>query len=384
MRSRRRSTILDMFGPGTDLAISLFATMAVGFVWMSGLRTTLAGELDLSRGRETVNATQLQAAIERSERLETELASLRAQRDQGSTASARLAALEVELAEAQARELELKQVQAQAASMAAERDSAIAREVAARRALDELRSTTGPLERQRQLEAELEKSRQDLRAMEVRVSAASADRDRAVADSQRRLLELQDRILKPLGDVLLTIRVSGKIPAGTDLELFVQDPQDRIVYFDHPRLVEGHAEVVRMVLSEDFQRVSGKDEEVLFAVRTSHVVGKPYLVGCLVRERGAWKPRPIPEGVPIEWSVTLAPEGAAPQRLAGSASIPSTSTVYYQEGATLPAFTLLPFVASFEVVDGKLSDVALPKFLRGYGPASADSTGAEVHKMRDK
>ena len=130
------------------------------------------------------------------------------------------------------------------------------------------------------------------------------DKEAVLAD---RVKELQDRALKPLDVAKLVVKVSTKaLPAWLDLDLYVQDPEDKICYWKEPRILTDYAETSMLIPSEDLRGVGTSAEEIFYSVRLIPASPNPtYLVFVMLRENGRQQP-PEPLSVLVEWNVEFA------------------------------------------------------------------------------
>ena len=93
-----------------------------------------------------------------------------------------------------------------------------------------------------------------------RAEAKAEELSAVVEKHERRQLEEQERILRPLETAELVVRIfSEGLPSSLDLDLYVQDPNDRLCYWHNPRIVSLDAETGMLISSEDMRGSRGGD-----------------------------------------------------------------------------------------------------------------------------
>ena len=97
-----------------------------------------------------------------------------------------------------------------------------------------------------------------------RAEAKAEELSAVVEKHERRQLEEQERILRPLETAELVVRIfSEGLPSSLDLDLYVQDPNDRLCYWHNPRIVSVDAETGMLISSEDMR--GSRAEEIFYS-----------------------------------------------------------------------------------------------------------------------
>ncbi|MCP3917976.1 MAG: hypothetical protein GY711_20710 [bacterium] len=377
---RRKPWDFDLFGPGTDLSISLFAIMAVGFIWMSGLRKVAAGELDLTE-------IQLDNLKSDSAQREEEVRALKPLLERYEAAYST-----PELAESSTERLRSAEKAEREATR--ERDTARADHERAKESLerverslrlrkDQARSLKDTEAKLRAAQAALATATDELAAARRRQGAAvSAAVSATRREEERKYKELQDRILKPFPNARLVVSIEGDVPADADLDLHLQLPpsKNEIVNYMSPRVFHGAArkEVGVLVLSEDFQRVSGTSEEVFYGLDA--VTGPPYMLACMVRQYGP----AASISIKVKWTVQLFDaRGQELDQATGTRFVRATGRVHMNPGSA-PVYTGLNFLAAIEVRGNNLVAGPMPTQFRGWSTGKIEAGATEQERFRDK
>ena len=318
-RTRRGREEAQLFGPGTDLSISLFAIMAVGFVWMFGIRDTLAGELELSE----IEVGRLSTASDTSK---TETETLKNQLDLYSLIF----------------------------------DSpAAARRILAEHKVWSRAKSRWSRER-RAMRTELDKAEAELSLARRQATTASEEAGLQSA----RYLALQAKVLQPVPEARLRISVNASLAEGEDIDLYVQTPrmEGAVASYTNPRIFkDSHRmeETGVLVLSEDFKRIADEDQESFLSTEIEESRDSPYLIGCMIRRNDSAF-RLINRDV--KWAVeVLDPQTGLPTRTrAGTATIKYSGSVYKNTDAATPSYTGLVLIAAADVSANNIRKVELP------------------------
>jgi len=199
-----------------------------------------------------------------------------------------------------------------------------------------------------------------------------------------------DRVLRPLTNALLAVRIKGKNARDDlDLDLYVQDPQDRLCYWRNPRVDDGESEVGTLIPSEllmtlqDFDESTGRTstiDEAFYSMEFDPSSSdRPYLVFGMLRETGS-RPTGSKIDQEIEWEVVVRPPGQSDQVLNGTVVIPTSGRVLVQKSGQ-PIYTgLVPLFGFSRLSRDTFEPVvvvpgSLPKMLRGWEEGKASKIG---------
>ena len=200
--------------------------------------------------------------------------------------------------------------------------------------------------------AEIEKQRDRLRETLEEKNELLAKKNRLI-EKQKRMLEQKQRLLEKyrrrarklaaqLADLKegllrtpdeaeLVVKISADLPENLDLDLFVQDPKDRLTFYRNREIWTENRQVATLILSEYLKRtLEGQIEEVFYSANMIPSPGgaeEMYLVYCILRDRGGGKPRRLDEPMTVEWEIWLKDRGGdriAGETYGGKLNIPAT------------------------------------------------------------
>jgi hypothetical protein len=186
--------------------------------------------------------------------------------------------------------------------------------------------------------------------------------------------------LRPLSKAPVVVRIrSRKIRADLDLDLYVQDPLDRLCHWKVPRIENRQAEVATLIPSELLVGVEADAEAEETKLFTEEVyystellagpASRPYLVFCMLRETGA-HPTLTPIAQPVDWEIVINRKDQDPVRLSGQTIVSQSGRVMAQ--STGDFYVGLVPLAGFHLQSAvqpepiPLSSEELPEVLRGW------------------
>jgi len=258
------------------------------------------------------------------------------------------------------------------------------------------------------LNAEITRLQQELAQAQARLDselAANRKLKEALALAEKRLDQVQgllrersEQILKPLSRALLTVRIRSRNLSETfDLDLYVQDPRDRICSWRNPRIQSERAEMATLIPSEYLQNIEVTDGELDADTLTEEAyysaeivpgsTERPYVVFCMLRETTGQAAASKLEQ-PVEWEIVYNAPGRPPIRRMGTTVVPRSGKVMVQASGDL-YLRLFP-LAGFHVMDESVADLRIlerdeiPDLPRGWQKNRLQEGAAPYVKFPDQ
>jgi hypothetical protein len=198
--------------------------------------------------------------------------------------------------------------------------------------------------------------------------------------AQSVIRDRNERVLRPLNGAPLVVRIRARnLRMDLDLDLYVQDPNDRLCNWKYPRVENRRAEVATLIPSEHLATFETEGETGLTNVLTEEAYysaellpsqsNRPYLVFCMLRETGD---RPTGEQISqaVDWEVVVNRKDEPIVRLFGQATVRQSGRVmvqstgdFYQGLVPLAGFYWESITAA---VPKQIPADALPEVLRGW------------------
>lgn len=192
-------------------------------------------------------------------------------------------------------------------------------------------------------QAELAKARSEiaeLRARNTQLAGALRLNEDQLKKIQGLLRQRSEQILRPLNNAVLVVRIrSHNLAENLDLDLYVQDPLDRICNWRNPRIQTDRAETATLIPSEylrsieiqkDGQADVGMTQEAYYSAELlPSSSANPYVVFCMLREVGTGGAGP-PLQQEVDWEVEWKPKSGQIARLTGSTVIRQSGRVMVQ------------------------------------------------------
>ncbi|HBH51093.1 MAG TPA: hypothetical protein DDY91_04285 [Planctomycetaceae bacterium] len=192
--------------------------------------------------------------------------------------------------------------------------------------------------------------------------------------------ERHEAILRPISKAPVVVRIlSRQMRPDLDLDLYVQDPLDRLCHRKVPRIETRQAAVATLIPSEllvnvetdtDSQATQLSTEEIYYSTELlAGPASRPYLVFCMLRETGEHR---TSEQIaqPVNWEVVINRKDQEPVRLTGQTIVSQTGRVMVQStgdfyvGLVPLAGFHLQSVAQPEPIQVPTEE--LPEVLRGW------------------
>ncbi|MFN7767105.1 MAG: hypothetical protein ACK5UC_07860 [Planctomycetaceae bacterium] len=245
--------------------------------------------------------------------------------------------------------------------------------------------------RQQQQEAHVARSREGLhvaketdhdgleaanRALETRLQELRTTTQFALS----LISERHETILRPIGKAPIVVRIrSRQTRADLDLDLYVQDPLDRLCHWKVPRIENRQTEVATLIPSELLVRAETDTEteetrffteEVYYSTELlAGPASRPYLIFCMLRETGAHRTgEQIAQ--PVDWEVVINRKDQEPVRLTGQSIVSQSGRVMVQ--STGDFYVGLVPLAGFHLQSAaqpepiQVPTQELPEVLRGW------------------
>ncbi|MFM8584211.1 MAG: hypothetical protein ACKOFW_22360 [Planctomycetaceae bacterium] len=379
----------------TSDAFLLTTVLLLGVVW-SLFQKQASDRAQLTELTETIS--RLSATTPTSLELERELATLLNGAESDDERLTQVEALKERLASITKLEREL---QATREALNAEREAHA--QIAA-----QMKELEKAKEMATRLSAEVARLKQELAQLQGRLDrelATNRQLKEALAVAEKRaeraqglLRERSEQILKPLSRALLTIRIrSRNLPESLDLDLYVQDPLDRICSWRNPRIQSKRAEMATLIPSEYLQNIEVNDGEVDAnavteeAYYSSEIVPgsteRPYLVFCMLRETAA-QASALKLEQPVEWELVYNAPDSPSIRRKGTTVVPRSGKVMVQASGDL-YLRLFPLAAFQVTEDSDRELVALerdqiPDLPRGWQKNRLQEGAAPYVKFPDQ
>lgn len=250
-------------------------------------------------------------------------------------------------------------------------------------------------------EKQLERSQSDtdeLRNLVGQLRQQLQDHSGKLENYELLLKERSEQILRPLDTARLVIRIRSRdMPTNLDLDLYVQDPQDRLCNWRHPRVLTDRAEEATLIPSEDLRTVITLRDDALTGAWTEEayysaqpIVGptdRPYLVFCMLRESDG-SPQIESVNQTVEWEVTLKNSEGKDLRLVGQRVLSQSGVVLVTKRGEFYV-RLLP-LTGFRVMDAEIPDARelpsdeMPELLRGWQKRRHNEDAVPFQKLRDR
>jgi hypothetical protein len=192
--------------------------------------------------------------------------------------------------------------------------------------------------------------------------------------------ERHEAIFRPISKAPVVVRIrSRKIRPDLDLDLYVQDPLDRLCHWKVPRIENRQAEVATLIPSElliraqtdaDAQATQLFTEEIYYSTELlAGPASRPYLVFCMLRETGEHRTgEQIAQ--PVDWEVVINRKDQEPVRLTGQTIVSQSGRVMVQ--STGDFYVGLVPLAGFHLQSAaqpepiQVPTEELPEVLRGW------------------
>ncbi|MCA9179150.1 MAG: hypothetical protein KDB14_32035 [Planctomycetales bacterium] len=207
-------------------------------------------------------------------------------------------------------------------------------------------------------------------------------------------LELANaRVLKPLDNDRIVITLSCQsLPSHLDLDLYVQDPNDRICYWRDPRVLEGVAETAILIPSEDLKQVQSSDstsqvEEKYFSTMVASGHDMPFLVFCMLRNTsdGAEALAELSQPITVNWRLELkAPDGSIGVTKTGEVQVTRSGAVVYEKSYQFTGLTPIVGLGWTDMNDVRITPSQdLPPVFRGWRSTTVQENAKTVRKIRE-
>ncbi len=203
----------------------------------------------------------------------------------------------------------------------------------------------------------------------------------------RLVKDAEDRVLRPLDTAKLVVSIScDKLPDGLDLDLYVQDPNNRLCYWKQPRIMNVDSETGMLIPSEDLRTRENQAVEIFYS-NTLFSKGKdvPYLVFAMLRTTAS---RHQIDPVRIKWEIKARRGAEIVVKGHGFKPLTSTGRVVVDENSIIYA-GLFP-ICSFAILDGSLNDKdidfleTMPDLPRGWRPSPIRDGSKDFNRIRDQ
>ncbi len=190
----------------------------------------------------------------------------------------------------------------------------------------------------------------------------------------------RDHSIKPLANAALVVRLRClNPPEWLDLDLYVQDPNDKLCGYTTPRILERDTETGIIIPSEAIISLDGSTEEIFKCTRAiTGILQKPYLVFCMLREKGNLK-APSEFKIEVECRVELQRNGnietvdSRKLTLDKKGNLYVKDKKYYYPGLTaIHAFELIGIPGAYDFLASQL----LPDLPRGWQATKIQGTQA--------
>jgi hypothetical protein len=120
-----------------------------------------------------------------------------------------------------------------------------------------------------------------------------------------RLNQIDESIVMPLKAAKLVVKIGCEgLPAGYDIDLFVEDPHDEVCFWAQPRIMWEARETGFLMLSEDLRNLRNTTEEIFYSptIEPSDSL-HTYVVYCMLRAKPGAPPGPL--DVLVRWEVSM-------------------------------------------------------------------------------
>ena len=247
------------------------------------------------------------------------------------------------------------------------------------------------LAKNKQLENELADANSRIEKLELENALLGNNNEKlkGTLDAQK------ERILKPLETAGLVIRIRARnLNSNYDLDLYVQDPNDRLCSWKNPRILTKTSQQATLIPSESLRMAHESDgtkpsrsltEEAFYA--SDVTPGKPYLLFCMIRKIGEFTESEDIEQL-VEWEITTKRPNAARHVLNGQTVVTKTGAIKVTPiGETYPG--LMPLMG-FEIANPdplelrRIVESKMPKLPRGWGLKGYNLQDPEFIKLNDQ
>ncbi len=175
-----------------------------------------------------------------------------------------------------------------------------------------------------------------------------------------KLAKANERIVRPLEKASLIVRLrADSLPDGLDLDLYLQDPLDRLCSWRDPRVISTNAETAFLIPSDDLRHEDETTEEIYYATEILQKSNKPYLIFAMLR-RTEEREFESAEGWSLQWELTIRNADGSETIRSGTAAIRRSGDIVVADGKRI--YPGLSPVAAFAVTgseDYKVNVLAL-------------------------
>jgi len=136
------------------------------------------------------------------------------------------------------------------------------------------------------------------------------EKEQLVQGLQGRLVETpEESVLRMPLSARLIVKVWAYLPKDYDIDLFVQDPHNRICFYRNPNIFEADVEVATMLLSEYLKkRPSGYTEEAYYSDRfipSEKGTADSYLAFAIIRNERTGEAQRLEQPVQLHYEVSV-------------------------------------------------------------------------------
>jgi len=225
--------------------------------------------------------------------------------------------LQVEMQKLEALEAQIAESETQA-KLTQERIAALHQQI------EHLKQNNGILQAEAQEMAEFKKRLADFEVsvtlLEQNLAAAQAqaadletqlqEKEQLVQQLQGRLIETpEESMLRTPLSARLIVKVWAHLPKDFDIDLFVQDPHNRICFYRNPNIFEADVEVATMLLSEYLKkRPSGYTEEAYYSDRfipSENGAADSYLAFAIIRNERTGEAQKLDRPIRLHYEVSV-------------------------------------------------------------------------------
>jgi hypothetical protein len=145
----------------------------------------------------------------------------------------------------------------------------------------------------------------------------AADLENQLQEKEQLVQQLQDRLVETPEESMLRTPLSARLivkvwaylPKDYDIDLFVQDPRNRICFYRNPNIFEADVEVATMLLSEYLKkRPSGYTEEAYYSDRfilSENAAEDSYLVFAIIRNERTGEAQRLEQPIQLHYEVSV-------------------------------------------------------------------------------
>jgi hypothetical protein len=212
-------------------------------------------------------------------------------------------------------------------------------------------------------------------------------------------LNMKDRFLKPLDSARLVVKIRTELPSQTelDLDLYVQDPMDKLCFWKTLRVFTERGEQAMIIPSEDLRMLRDlSDREGLPSTEEKYCAKqpilkrpkKPYLIFVMLRKIGASTVSSVEQVV--KWEVIVKNEKLEEVAKEFGQRTMTTTGALTTRGKDVVLYQGLRPLFGFDVADQGglkielLPNKDLPDYLRDWEPRDNMASDPPLQKFRDK